>query len=119
MGSEMCIRDRSMLGVYNRSTKQVDVSGNLVPASQISNLVGKLPLIGNVFTGVDKSGIFTTQFRVTGRSDDMKTSINPASVAPGVLRDLLSPNWLGKEGDRLFDGDDKSVTKTSPQPTTP
>jgi hypothetical protein len=109
----------SMLGVYNRATEQVNVSGNLVPVSQISNLVGKLPLIGNVFTGVDKSGIFATQFRVTGRSDDMETSINPASIAPGVLRDFLSPNWLLKEGDRLFDGKDKEVTGPSPQTTMP
>ncbi len=92
----------SMVGVYDRTSKQVDVSGNLVPVSQISNIVGKLPLIGNVLTGLDKSGIFATQFRVTGLSDDMKTAVNPASIAPGLLRDLISPNWLGKESDRLF-----------------
>ena len=92
----------SMVGVYDRTSKQVDVSGNLVPVSQISNIVGKLPLLGNVLTGLDKSGIFATQFRVTGLSDDMKTAVNPASIAPGVLRDLISPNWLGKESDRLF-----------------
>ena len=73
------------------------MSGNLVPVSQISNIVGKLPLIGNVLTGLDKSGIFATQFRVTGLSDDMKTAVNPASIAPGLLRDLISPNWLGKK----------------------
>jgi hypothetical protein len=32
----------------------------------------------------------------------MKTAVNPASIAPGLLRDLISPNWLGKESDRLF-----------------
>ena len=52
--------------------------------------------------GLDKSGIFATQFRVTGLSDAMKTVVNPASIAPGLLRDLISPNWLGKESDRLF-----------------
>ena len=93
----------SMVGVYNLTSKQVDVSGNLVPVSQISNIVGKLPLLGNVLTGLDKSGIFATQFRVTGPSDDMKTVVNPASIAPGLLRDLVSPNWLAKESDRLFD----------------
>ncbi|MEK9710861.1 MAG: AsmA-like C-terminal domain-containing protein, partial [Alphaproteobacteria bacterium] len=92
----------SMVGVYDRASKQVDVSGNLVPVSQISTIVGKLPVLGNVLTGLDKSGIFATQFRVTGQSDDMQTSVNPASIAPGLLRDLISPNWLGKESDRLF-----------------
>ena len=92
----------SMVGVYDRASKQVDVSGNLVPVSQISTIVGELPVLGNVLTGLDKSGIFATQFRVTGQSDDMETSVNPASIAPGLLRDLISPNWLGKESDRLF-----------------
>ena len=40
---------------------------------------------------------------MTGPSDDMKTVVNPASIAPGLLRDLVSPNWLAKESDRLFD----------------
>ena len=92
----------SMVGVYDRASKQVDVGGNLVPVSQISNIVGKMPLIGNVLTGLDKSGIFATQFRVSGLSDDMKTAVNPASIAPGLLRDLISPNWLDKESARLF-----------------
>ena len=109
----------NMLGVYDRATKQVDVSGNLVPASQISRLVGEVPLIGNVLTGIDKSGIFTTQFRVTGRSDDMKTSINAASVAPGLLRDLLSPNWLKNEGNRFFDDKDEATNKAAPQAAIP
>jgi hypothetical protein len=90
-----------------------------VPASQISRLVGKVPLIGNVLTGIDKSGIFTTQFRVTGRSDDMKTSINVASVAPGLLRDLLSPNWLKNEGNRLLDDKDGATNKAAPQAAIP
>ncbi|MDB2528142.1 AsmA-like C-terminal domain-containing protein [Alphaproteobacteria bacterium] len=109
----------NMLGVYDRATKQVDVSGNLVPASQISRFVGEVPLIGNVLTGIDKSGIFTTQFRVTGRSDDMKTSINAASVAPGLLRDLLSPNWLKNEGNRLLDDKDEATNKAAPQTAIP
>jgi len=107
----------SMVGVYDRASKQVDVSGNLVPVSQVSAIVGKLPVIGNVLTGLDKSGIFATQFRVTGKSDNMQTSVNPASIAPGLLRDLISPNWLGKESERLFndpsDAANKAASKSS------
>ena len=110
----------SMLGIYDQFTKKVDVSGILVPASQISKLAGGLPLIGNVLTGIDKTGIFTTQFRVTGQTDDLKTSINPASVAPGLLRDLLSPNWLDREGDRFFNEtkEGENIPKTHLAPNT-
>ena len=104
----------SMVGVYDRATKQVDVGGNLVPVSQISDIVGKLPLIGNVLTGLDNSGIFATQFRVSGLADEMKTAVNPASIAPGLLRDLISPNWLGKESDRLFNEKPEETDEAAP-----
>ena len=98
----------TMLGVFDRTTKKIDVSGNLVPVSRISKIIGGLPLLGDLITGIDKSGIFVTQFKVTGTSDDMKTSVNPVtSVAPGLIRDLFSPNWLGNEEQRLF-GSDKT-----------
>jgi hypothetical protein len=103
----------TMLGVFDRATKKVDVSGNLVPVNQISNIIGGLPLVGDLITGRDKSGIFVTQFKVTGTSDDMKTSVNPVtSIAPGLIRDLFSPNWLGSEEQRLF-GPDKTKTGRS------
>ncbi len=101
----------TMLGVFDRTTKKIDVSGNLVPVNQISKIIGRLPLLGDLITGIDKSGIFVTQFKVTGTSDDMKTSVNPVtSVAPGLIRDLFSPNWLGSEEQRLF-GPDKAEIK--------
>ena len=97
----------TMLGLFDRTTKKIDVSGNLVPVSQISKIIGRLPLLGDLITGIDKSGIFVTQFKVTGTSDDMKTSVNPVtSVAPGLIRDLFSPNWLGNEEQRLFGPDE-------------
>ena len=100
----------TMLGVYNRATKKVDVSGNLVPVNQISKLLGKVPLLGDFLAGIDKSGIFVSQFAVTGTSDDMKTAVNPvSSIAPGLLRDLFSPNWLGREEKRLF-GEGENAT---------
>ena len=93
----------TMLGIYDRATKKVDVSGNLVPVHQISELLGKVPLLGDFIAGIDKSGIFVSQFTVTGTSDNMITTVNPvSSIAPGLLRDLFSPNWLGKEEKRLF-----------------
>jgi hypothetical protein len=97
----------TMLGVFDRTTKKIDVSGNLVPVNQISKIIGGLPLLGDLITGIDKSGIFVTQFKVTGTSDNMKTSVNPVtSVTPGLIRDLFSPNWLGKEEQRLFGSDE-------------
>ncbi len=103
----------TMLGVFDRITKNVEVSGNLVPVNQISKIIGGLPVVGDLITGVDKSGIFVTQFKVTGTSDDMKMSVNPVtSIAPGLIRDLFSPNWLDNEEQRLF-GPDNAKSKVS------
>ena len=70
--------------------------------------------MGDLITGIDKSGIFVTQFKVTGTSDDMKTSVNPVtSVTPGLIRDLFSPNWLGNEEQRLFGPDETKSNAVS------
>ena len=99
----------AMTGAYNRANKKVNVRGNLVPANLISKALGSLPLLGDLITGVDKSGIFVTQFKITGTSDDMKTTVNPVSiVAPGLLRDFLSPNWLHKEQKHILGRDKKN-----------
>ena len=98
----------TMVGSYNSATRQVDVSGNLVPVNQFSKIVGAVPLLGDLLAGVDNAGIFTTQFNVTGSIDDPETSVNAASLVPGVLRDLFSPEWLGREAKRIFGSDNET-----------
>ncbi len=98
----------SMVGEYNSETRKVDVSGNLVPVNQFSKIIGAVPLLGDLLAGVDNAGIFATQFNVTGDIDEPVTNVNAASLVPGVLRDIFSPDWLGREADRLFGPDNKT-----------
>ena len=92
----------AFVGQYDEETREVDVSGNLVPASFLSQIIGVIPIVGEILTGVDNAGLFVTQFSLTGSIDDPDTSITPASIVPGVLRDLFSPSWLRREGDRIL-----------------
>ncbi|MEC8516533.1 MAG: DUF3971 domain-containing protein [Pseudomonadota bacterium] len=92
----------AFVGKYDRELRQADVSGNLVPASFLSQIIGVIPLVGEILTGVDNAGLFVTQFSVQGDIDNLSTSITPASIVPGVLRDLFSPAWLRREGDRIL-----------------
>ncbi|MED5312856.1 MAG: AsmA-like C-terminal domain-containing protein, partial [Pseudomonadota bacterium] len=92
----------AFVGKYDRELRQADVSGNLVPASFLSQIIGVIPLVGEILTGVDNAGLFVTQFSVQGDIDNPSTSITPASIVPGVLRDLFSPAWLRREGDRIL-----------------
>jgi len=95
----------AFVGQYDDKTREVDVSGNLVPASFLSQIIGVIPIVGEILTGVDNAGLFVTQFSLTGSIDDPDASITPASVVPGVLRDLFSPSWLRREGDRILGPD--------------
>ena len=92
----------AFVGQYDRETREVDVSGNLVPASFLSEIIGVIPLVGEILTGVDNAGLFVTQFSLQGDIDDPDASVTPASIVPGVLRDLFSPAWLRREGDRIL-----------------
>ena len=91
-----------LLGTYDRQTRQIDVSGDLIPLKQLSKLIGYVPFFGELLTGVDKTGIFSTQFTVKGDADDPEVGVNLFALAPGVLRDILSPDWLGGERRRIL-----------------
>jgi len=87
-----------LAGEYDRKTDELQVRGILAPLSLLSDLIGVIPLVSNIITGQDKTGFLATQFEMSGQLSDPVTTINPASVlAPGVIRNILSPGWLTKE----------------------
>ncbi len=94
------------LGSYDKQNREVDISGDLVPLKQLSKLIGYVPFVGELLTGIDKTGIFSTQFKMTGDVDDANVGINLFALAPGLLRDILSPDWLGNERRRILGVDE-------------
>ena len=87
-----------LAGEYDRQTDKIQVRGILAPLSLISDIIGFIPLVSNIITGQDKTGFLATQFEMSGQLSDPVTTINPATVlAPGVIRNILSPGWLTKE----------------------
>ena len=87
-----------LAGEYDRQTDEIQVRGILAPLSLISDIIGFIPLVRNIITGQDKTGLLATQFEMSGQLSDPVTTINPATVlAPGVIRNILSPGWLTKE----------------------
>ena len=110
----------AVVGIYDRSNRTIELSGNLVPASLLNKILTELPILGDIVTGVDKKGILVTEFKMTGSLDKPKTQINPvSSLAPGLLRDLLSPDWIGKEEERLFGKRQGSVSSAEKSPEQP
>ena len=48
---------------------------------------------------------------MTGDVDDADVGINLFALAPGLIRDILSPDWLGNERRRIL-GVDESAPAT-------
>ena len=94
----------SLLGQVNKAERTLDISGNLVPANLVSNIIGNVPLVAEILTGVDRTGLFATQFSMQGSIDEPDVNVNALALAPGLLRDIFSPNWLGAERKLIFGG---------------
>ena len=97
-----------LLGTYDRQSRQIDISGDLIPLKQLSKLIGYVPFFGELLTGIDKTGIFSTQFTLKGDADDPDVGVNLFALAPGLLRDILSPDWLGGERRRILGVDEQA-----------
>ena len=95
------------MGTYDRQSRQIDISGDLI-LKQLSKLIGYVPFFGELLTGIDKTGIFSTQFTLKGDADDPDVGVNLFALAPGPLRDILSPDWLGGERRRILGVDEQA-----------
>ncbi|MBL4835948.1 MAG: hypothetical protein JKY34_00100 [Kordiimonadaceae bacterium] len=77
----------------------INVNGVVVPAYGLNSLLGKIPIVGNLFSGGSGKGLFGLTYRVKGSTTRPKVSVNPLSgLAPGFLR-LLFEGRKGKVSD--------------------
>lgn len=77
-------------GTVDLGQSTLDLEGTLVPAYMLNNIIGNIPLIGNLLLGGEGQGLFAAGFRASGPLDDPTISVNPLSVlAPGALRKLF------------------------------
>jgi hypothetical protein len=68
----------------------LDLSGTLVPAYTLNSILNNIPLLGDLITGGEGTGLFAANYRLSGSLDDPQISINPLSaLAPGFLRRLF------------------------------
>lgn len=76
-------------GVFDNAAQTVDVSGTIIPLSGMNNIIGSIPLVGDILTG-GTGALFAATYTVRGDFEDPKTSVNPLSVlTPGILRRVL------------------------------
>lgn len=103
-----------LVGVIDTEAKELEVSGALLPIYGITKLLGNVPLVSEILTGIDNSGLLVTQFTIQGPLADPQGSINLSSIVPGVFRDVFSPNWISRERERLIGADNSTASPDQP-----
>jgi hypothetical protein len=78
-------------GSVDTINETIDLRGTLIPAYLINSALGRLPIVGPLFSGGQKGGgVFAAEFRVKGNVDKPDVSTNPlTALAPGFLRNIF------------------------------
>lgn len=77
-------------GTVDFDANQGDFQGTVVPFSFFSNIIGHIPLVGDILTGGGGGGVFAVTYRAKGDLGDMKFDVNPVSaLTPGILRRIF------------------------------
>lgn len=71
--------------------KAMHLSGTIVPAYYFNSLLGRLPVIGRLFSPEKGGGVLAANYMAEGPLDDPRVSVNPLSaLTPGITRDLFN-----------------------------
>jgi hypothetical protein len=72
------------------SSGRASLSGTIVPAYFFNAMLGRLPLVGKLFSPEVGGGVFAARFGVEGPIGDPSISVNPVSaLTPGFLRGIF------------------------------
>lgn len=76
-------------GEYDNARRYIDVSGTIVPMSLVNEIIGSIPIVGDILTG-GSGGVFAATYSIKGTSDAPEVFVNPLSVlTPGIARRVL------------------------------
>ena len=80
-----------MDGYMEKKSGLVSLSGTLVPAKTLNNLVSKIPVVGNILVGEKVGeGIFGVSFKIKGLPGNVKTTVNPVkTITPRFITRAL------------------------------
>ncbi len=68
----------------------IDLQGTVVPAYVVNSLLGRIPLVGNLFRAEQGGGLLAVNYGLHGPLANPSVSVNPLSaLTPGFLRGLF------------------------------
>lgn len=82
-------------GRIDRLHDRIDMEGTIVPAYVFNSLLGRIPVLGRIFSPERGGGLFAATYRMRGPLRDPAITVNPlAALTPGFLRGVFG---LGQE----------------------
>jgi hypothetical protein len=70
----------------------VTLSGAVAPVYGVNSILGRAPLIGDLFVNREGEGLIALSYSVDGSTVEPRVTVNPLSaLAPGVLRRMFEP----------------------------
>ncbi len=77
-------------GRIDRLRNRIDMEGTIVPAYVFNSLLGRIPVLGRLFSPERGGGLFAATYRMRGPLADPSVSVNPlAALTPGFLRGVF------------------------------
>lgn len=77
-------------GNVNGITDTIQINGTIVPVSLVNDLIGNIPLLGDILSGGSAGGVFAATYSVRGPTKTPTTMVNPLAVlTPGFLRRIF------------------------------
>lgn len=74
-------------GTVDLAASQLALEGTVIPAYFFNSLLGRVPLLGKLFSPETGGGLFAATYAVRGPTSDPAVSVNPlAALTPGFLR---------------------------------
>ena len=69
----------------------IDMEGTVVPAYILNSALGRIPLVGTLFSGGEEGGgVFAATYKMKGPRENPRITVNPlTALAPGFLRNVL------------------------------
>jgi len=78
-------------GQVDLDNDKLALEGTIVPAYVLNSVLGRIPLVGSIFTNEKGGGVIAMNYSMTGPSKDPNVTVNPLSaLTPGFLRKLFN-----------------------------
>ncbi len=80
----------TMRGKVDYASRRLNLGGTYVPLQGLNNVLGGIPVLGQIISGPRGEGIFGITFAIQGSMAQPQVVVNPLSmVAPGIFREIF------------------------------